>query len=217
MAAVSREVVAEQLTLADALRAGRDSMLVPQDLPGRYGRVVKALDHVLDATQCMAALGGGWAVWRHGYLGRVTQDIDIVLPADKVDEFLRLASVSGFEVLPVPAGRWPKMLHRETSIEVDILPEGARPGTATKPAPTTIPHPSGLRGAGQALEYMSLPALVQLKLAAGRVQDEADIVRLVQANADKIETIRQHLVGVHCDYVTRFDHLVERAADEDAE
>src|SRR5438309_1400371 len=82
-----------------------------------------------------SALGGGWAVWHHGYVGRLTQDIDIVLPGDQIEAFLQAAGVSGFEVLPQVEGRWPKVRHKETDVKVDILPEGARPGTTAKPAP----------------------------------------------------------------------------------
>src|SRR5437762_3135204 len=113
-------------------------MLEPQDLPGRYGSAVKAIDHVLHALDCAAILGGGWAVWRHGFFGRMTQDIDIVLPADRIEEFQRAAAVAGFEVLPQPEGRWPKVRQKETDVKVNILPEGARPGTAARPAPTVI-------------------------------------------------------------------------------
>ncbi len=119
-------------------------MLEPQDLPGRYGRVVKAIDQVLRAVDCEAVVGGGWAVWRHGYVGRVTQDVDVVLPSNHIDEFVQAASVSGFEVLAHPEGRWPKLCHRETGIEVDVLPEGGRPGTTERPAPTTIAHPKSM-------------------------------------------------------------------------
>jgi hypothetical protein len=78
-----------QLELADALLAGRERMLEPQDLPGRYGRVVAAIDKVLAACDCEAVVAGGWAVWRHGYIGRVTQDIDIAIPSGRVDDFLQ--------------------------------------------------------------------------------------------------------------------------------
>jgi hypothetical protein len=189
-------------------------MFAPQDLPGRYGRVVKALDHLLQAVCCEAVVGGGWAVWRHGYLGRVTRDIDIVLPATKVGEVLQAASVSGFQVLPVPSGRWPKLLHRETGVDVDILPEGQRPGTASRPAPTTIPHPRIIGASGTILTYVHLAPLIELKLAAGRSQDHADVVRLVQANPDQVEAIRQHLEHVHANYVTEFDRLAQQARDE---
>src|ERR1700677_2138576 len=141
MPPVTLEYLTERLELADQLRERRSTMLDPQDLPGRYGRVVKAVDHLLGILQCPSVLAGGWAVWRHGFVGRVTQDIDIVLPADRIEDFLRLAAVSGFEVLAQPQGRWPKVRHKDTDIMVDVLPEDGRPGTAAKLAPTTIRHP----------------------------------------------------------------------------
>src|SRR4029077_8431138 len=108
------------------LLQARGTMFTPQDLPGRYGRVVKAIDHLLEVLKCEAVVAGGWAVWRHGYFGRMTQDIDIALAKDQVDAFLHAAAVSGFEVLPQQAGRWPKLNHKETGVQVAILPEGAR-------------------------------------------------------------------------------------------
>jgi hypothetical protein len=212
--AVTLESLNDQLELADTLLAGRDRMFEPQDLPGRYGRVIRAVDHLLQAVGCEAVLGGGWAVWRHGFYGRVTQDVDIVLAADRVDEFLRAAAVAGFDVLPQPPGRWPKLMHRETNIKVDILPEGQRPGTVSRPAPTTLPHPSALGASGHALRYITLPALIELKLAAGRARDEGDVVELVRANPQQIESVRQHLATVHANYAAAFDQLVQRARDQ---
>jgi hypothetical protein len=208
------ESLTEQLALADELLFGRDHMFEPQDLPGRYGRVIRALDHLLQAVGCEAVLGGGWAVWRHGFHGRMTQDVDILLAADRIDEFLRAASVSGFDVLPHPAGRWPKLMHRETNIKVDILPEGERPGTASKPAPTTLPHPSAAGAAGTTLRYITLPALVELKVAAGRGRDESDVIELMRANLDQADAVRQHLASVHPDYVVAFDRLLQRAREQ---
>jgi hypothetical protein len=205
---VTAETLTQQLELADALLAGRDRMLEPQDLPGRYGRVVRALDQVLSACDCESVVGGGWAVWRHGYLGRVTQDIDIALPANRVDDFLQAASVSGFELLAQPAGRWPKLRHRETAIEVDILPEGGRPGTTSRPAPTTIPHPKSMGAVRGTLKYMSLPTLIELKLAAGRLRDEADVVELARENRERLDEIRRHLAAVHSQYLSRFEELL---------
>jgi hypothetical protein len=214
MAVVTPRFLTQQLELADQLLAGRKTMLAPQDLPGRYGRVVKAVDHLLEVIGSEAALAGGWAVWRHGFVGRVTQDLDIVLPAERVQDFLQAASVSGFELLPHSPGRWPKVRHKETDIKVDVLPEGGRPGTAAKPAPTTIPHPAALGAAGPALRYARLPALIELKLAAGRIGDEHDVVELIRVNPQEVEAIRQHLAAVHADYVLAFDRLLERAREQ---
>jgi len=212
---VTLDFLTERLELADQLRAGKETMLTPQDLPGRYGRVVRAVDHLLDLMQCPAVLAGGWAVWHHGFVGRITQDIDIVLPANRIDAFLRLATVAGFEVLSQPEGRWPKARHKETEVKVNILPEAARPGTAAKLAPTTIRHPLALGGQGSALVYASLPALVELKIAAGRIGDEHDLVELIRTNRDQIEGIRQHLTTIHADYVRAFDALVQRASTQE--
>jgi hypothetical protein len=206
----SAQLLTQQLELADVLLAGRDRMLEPQDLPGRYGRVVRALDQVVAACDCEAVVSGGWAVWRHGYVGRVTQDVDIALPKAHIEQFVQAASVSGFEVMKQPEGRWPKLRHRETSIEVDILPEGGRPGTAARPAPTTIPHPQTMGGVRGILKYISLPSLVELKLAAGRLRDEADVVELIRENRDRVDEVRKHLQAVHPQYAARFEELLAR-------
>jgi hypothetical protein len=205
---ITNEALSRQLELADALLAGRDRMLEPQDLPGRYGRVVRAIDQVLNACDCEAAVSGGWAVWRHGYVGRITQDVDIAVSHSSVDDFLQAASVSGFEVLSQPEGRWPKLRHRETGIEVNILPEGGRPGTASRPAPTTIPHPSKMGAACGTLKYITLPSLVELRLAADRLRDEAEVVELARENRDRLDEVRRHLETVHPQYVRRFDELL---------
>ena len=69
MMPLTNDALTQHLELADVLVAGRDRMIEPQDLPGQYGRVVRALDRVLAACDCEAVVGGGWAMWRHGYLG----------------------------------------------------------------------------------------------------------------------------------------------------
>jgi hypothetical protein len=192
-------------------------MLEPQDLPGRYGRVIRAIDQVLRACNCEAVVSGGWAVWRHGYIGRITQDIDIALPASGVADFLQAAAVAGFDVLNQPEGRWPKMTHRETGIEVDILPEGGRPGTAARPAPTTIPHPGKMGAARGVLRYISLPSLIELKLAAARLRDEADVLELARENRDRLDEVCQHLAAVHPKYASRFDEILTQLDESAAE
>ena len=205
------EFLSEQVELSEQLNMGRDVMLEPQDLPGRYGRVVRAIDHILEVTRIEAALGGGWAVWRHGYAARLTQDIDIALPADRIEEFQRAASVSGFELLAQKPGRWPKMRHKQTGVQVDILPEGARPGTALKLAPTTIPHPARMGAEQGRLRYMTLSATVLLKIAAGRERDQGDVVELIRSNTNQLEAIRNDLGAAHPQYVEIFDRLVKSA------
>jgi hypothetical protein len=94
---------------------------------------------------------------------------------------------------------------------VDVLPENARPGTAGKLAPTTIRHPLAMGGEGPALVFVNLPDLVELKIAAGRIGDDHDVVELIRTNPDQVEVIRKHLAAIHADYVQAFDALVQRA------
>jgi hypothetical protein len=58
------------------------------------------------------------------------------------------------------------------------------------------------------LRYSSLPSLVELKLAAGRLRDEADVVELVCENRDQIDELRRHLQSVHPQYAARFEELL---------
>ncbi len=214
MASIALDLLAAQLELTDALCVGKGTMLDPQDLPGRYGRVIHALDRLLGAIRCEAVVAGGWAVWRHGYLGRVTQDVDIVVPSARIEELLRVAALSGFEVASTPPGIWPKLLHKESGVSVDILPEGATPGTPSCPAPTTIPHPARLGAHGTHLTYIDLPGLVELKLAAGRARDESDVVELLRANTDQVDAVRVHLARINARYAARFQELLARAQEQ---
>ena len=207
-------LIADQIELSELLSAGRSKMNEPQDLPGRFGRVIRDVDRVLAATQSTAVLAGGWAVWWHGYAERVTQDVDIVLPENQISDFIRTAELAGFQVLTIPAGRWPKVQHKETDITVDILPEGKQPGTPTRLAPTLIRHPSQMGGVASRLSFVSYPALIELKLAAGRPKDVVDVLELLRANPETIDDVRAHLASIHGDYLTRFEELVKMARED---
>jgi hypothetical protein len=70
-------------------------------------------------------------------------------------------------------------------------------------------------GAENRLQYITLPALVELKLGAGRLIDESDLLELIKTNVEKVALLRQHLETIHPDYVTRFDRLVDLAREPD--
>jgi hypothetical protein len=64
-----------------------------------------------------------------------------------------------------------------------------------------LPDPSTLGAVSGTSRYITLDGLVQLKLAAGRARDESDVVELIRANPDQVDSIRQSLARVHADYV----------------
>lgn len=60
-----------------------------------------------------------------------------------------------------------------------------------------------------------LPALIELKIAAGRGHEEADVIQLMRVNIHESDTLRKHLVDTHPAYTLKFDHLLERAKAEE--
>lgn len=200
--------IAEQLLIMDA------ETTEPRDLPGRYGRVVRDLERLLKATATLSVVAGGWAVWRHGFAGRVTEDVDIVVPLDRLEALQSAAAMCGFNYLHPPEGRWPKLQHRETNIEVDFLPESKLPGTLARPGLVPIGHPSRYQASLDGLRFISLPGLIELKIGAGRAKDIADLIALIQHNPHQLAAISEHLKQIHPEYAFRFEPLILQATDE---
>jgi len=186
----------------------------PENLPGRYGRVIADLQRLLRATESLSVVAGGWAVWHHGYAGRVTEDVDIVVSKDAIKELERAAGLFGFVFLTPPQGPWPKLQHRDTGIDVDLLPEGGIPGTASRPAPVAINAPAAYGAVETSLGYISLPGLVELKLGAGRAKDTADLIEMIKVHPQRLAELRHHVAQVHPAYALRFDQLVQQAEEE---
>jgi hypothetical protein len=63
------------------------------------------------------------------------------------------------------------------------------------------------------LKYISLSSLIELKLAAGRLRDEADVLELARENRDRLDEVRQHLLTVHSQYAARFEELLQQLDD----
>jgi len=205
---ISPFAIAEDLRNMDAAESR------PENLPGRYGRVIADLQRLLRATESLSVVAGGWAVWHHGYAGRVTEDVDIVVSKDAIKELERAAGLFGFVFLTPPQGPWPKLQHRDTGIDVDLLPEGGIPGTASRPAPVAINAPAAYGAVETSLGYISLPGLVELKLGAGRAKDTADLIEMIKVHPQRLAELRHHVAQVHPAYALRFDQLVQQAEEE---
>ena len=79
MSHLTLEYLTEQLELGEQLLVGRDKMFEPQDLPGRYGRVVHAVDRLLQVLSCGAVLAGGCSESGSHLAGGVGADKAIVV------------------------------------------------------------------------------------------------------------------------------------------
>jgi hypothetical protein len=162
------------------------------------------------------AIMGGMAVNAHGHR-RTTKDVDVLLTQEGFEEFRKRFVGSAFE--PVPQRRR-RFTDRANGIELDVLVTGRYPGSG-KPGPIAFPDPEDVSEVIDDRRVVNLATLVQLKLAAHRFQDFADVVSLIHVhNLDESFQEKLH-PSVHRDYIEcleekrREDEYEAREASED--
>ena len=127
------------------------------------------------------AIAGGMALFQHGYR-RFTEDIDILVTSDGLKAIHGALDGRGY-VRPFEKS---KNLRDATSrVKIEFLIAGQYPGDG-KPKPVGFPDPQAVAVELGGMKVISLPALVELKLAsgitgAGRLKDLADVQELVKA------------------------------------
>jgi len=142
------------------------------------------------------AIVGGLAVYVHGY-HRFTDDVDVLLTRSGFEEFRNRFVPKNYE--PVP-GRSRRFIDKQNRVTIDILVTGLHPGLG-KPGPISFPDPQAVRQVINNIYYIDLSTLIQLKLAARRYQDFADVVNLISAhNFDESYLQRLH-PSLHQDFV----------------
>lgn len=123
------------------------------------------------------AIVGGMAVFAHGY-ERTTKDVDILLTDSGFAQFREKFVPRNYQQVE---GRSRRFLDRKNSQLFDILVTGMFPGSGT-PGPVAYPDPEAVRERIKNIFYVDLKTLIQLKLAARRYQDFADVVHLIDAH-----------------------------------
>jgi hypothetical protein len=136
-------------------------------------RVVKRLEK----ANIPYAVVGGMAVNAHHHR-RTTDDVDILLTPEGFAAFRSLIVPGNYENLP---GRARRFVDRKNEVRLDILVTGLFPGSG-KPGPFAYPDPAQVSEPIGKIRVVDLITLVQLKLAARRHQDFADVVNLISAN-----------------------------------
>lgn len=161
----------------------------------------------LDRSGIAYAIVGGMAVNAHRH-ARTTRDVDLLLAPDGFASFKRLVAAGEFEAL---AGRARRFRDPGTGVTFDILVSGQFPGSGA-PGPIAFPEPSGVAEVIDNLRVVNLATLVELKLAARRYRDFADVVSLIRENnLDEAFAARLH-PAVRTDYLTCVDE--RRREDE---
>jgi hypothetical protein len=172
--------------------------------------VHKALRRIakkLDKAGIPYAVVGGMAVVAHRHR-RTTDDLDILLTPEGFAEFRRLYVPKDYK----PHARLPRRFtDRANDITVDVLVTGLFPGSG-KPGPISYPNPSDVAQTLEKIRVVDLTTLIQMKLAARRYQDFADVVSLIRANRlDDSFTQRLH-PSIRSDYIECLDEM--RREDE---
>lgn len=140
---------------------------------------------LLKVTQRLDALGipyavvGGLALFFHGYR-RFTEDVDILVTKDDLKTIHEKLEGRGY----LPPFEGSKHLRdTDSGVKIEFLTTGEFPGDG-KPKPVAFPNPADVRVQGAGAWFLSLPALVELKLASGisnplRGKDIVDVQELI--------------------------------------
>lgn len=131
----------------------------------------------LDDAGIAYCIVGGMAVNAHKHR-RTTADVDILLTSDGLREFETQLSNTEFEKEPKRSRRF---LDPTTGVTFDILVTGLFPGSG-EPGPIAYPDPSAVAEKHDNLNVVELSTLVEMKLAARRYKDFADVVELIRQN-----------------------------------
>jgi hypothetical protein len=150
----------------------------------------------LEKAKIPYAVMGGMAVNLHGYR-RTTNDVDILLTAEGLAEFRKRFVPKHYDATPQRPRRF---TDRKNQVIVDFLVTGLFPGNG-RPGPIAFPDPVAVRTTIEDWEVINLAVLVELKLAAQRHQDFADVISLIRAQQlDESFADRLH-PSVRSDYV----------------
>lgn len=135
----------------------------------------------LEELQIPYAVVGGMAMFQHGYR-RFTEDVDLLVTKDALAEIHR--RLDGLGYLPPFAGS-KQLRDTDTGVKVEFLVTGEYPGDGL-PKPVSFPHPKDATTVIDDLRVLTLPKLIELKLAsgmtgAGRLKDLGDVESLIKA------------------------------------
>jgi hypothetical protein len=150
----------------------------------------------LEELRIPYAVCGGMALNEHGYQ-RATTDVDVVLTAEGLAAFKANALGRGW-VEKFPGSRGVR--DAETKVPIDFLITGGIPGDGT-PRGVVFPDPAVVAIELNGRKFVSLAALVEMKLASGltapdRPLDFNDVIQLIRRNG-----LGEHFADTMHEYV----------------
>jgi hypothetical protein len=148
---------------------------------GKVYEAARVLAERLDADRIPYAIAGAMALGAHGY-ERMTSDVDLLLTREGLARFKEINLGRGY-VEKFPGSRG--LRDADNNVNIDVLIAGDFPGDGL-PKPVAFPDPVDASVAGERFRILTLPKLVELKLASGmtaphRLKDLADVLELIRA------------------------------------
>lgn len=128
------------------------------------------------------AIAGGMALVAHGY-DRTTVDIDVLVTPQGLQAIQ--STLVGLGYRPAFEGSRKQLRDTDHGVRVEFLVSGEFPGDG-RPKPIAFPDPNTCATDVEGVKYVTLTALIELKLASGmtnpgRLKDLADVQELIRA------------------------------------
>ena len=167
---------------------GPDLSLLKDVVTRKVAEALILSSEALTAAKVRHVIVGGLAVTAHGH-PRHTKDVDFLVGSEAFEHHGKLVSLR------------PGIPFQVDGVAVDFL----SPGSDEPFLEAELDAPPG--------DVIRAPALVYLKLKAGRMQDLADVVALIKCGLD-VDVCRDYLRTNAPGLINRFERLVEVAATE---
>ncbi|WP_143393819.1 nucleotidyltransferase family protein [Fimbriiglobus ruber] len=145
--------------------------------------VFKALHKITSRLKALGipyAVVGGMALFRHG-VRRFTEDVDLLVT--KSDLKVIHEKLEGLGYVP-PFTNSKHLRDTQFGVKIEFLTTGDYPGDG-KPKPVSFPDPRQASFEAEGIHYITLPMLIELKLASGmtnpgRLKDLSDVLELIK-------------------------------------
>jgi hypothetical protein len=159
-------------------------------------QAMRRLARRLKKARIPYAIMGAMAVNAHG-AERTTKDVDVLLTPEGLERFRQEFVGDEYEQVQ---GRPRRFVERQSGVPVDFLVTGRYPGTG-KPGPLAFPDPTEASQEIDKIRVLTLPQLIQLKLAARRYYDFGDVVFLIRTHNLDESFLPQLHSSVHRDFI----------------
>lgn len=147
---------------------------------GRLRKTYERLAKRLDELDISYSLVGGYALILHG-VRRFTEDVDLLVSEKGLADLHEELVGRGY-VQVAPESR--NLRDAETGVRIEFVVTGEFPGDG-KPKPVAFPDPQSVTETHEGIRIINLKSLIEIKIssgitAKGRLQDLADVQRLIQ-------------------------------------